>query len=120
MAHLVELKTLIDERGSLTVLEKILPFTIKRIFFIHDVSAQRGGHSHRKTKMAFICLSGSCRIHVQTLEQNIEFHLTKPSQCLILNPSDWHIMDQFTTHATLAVLASEEYDKDDYVLEPYR
>jgi dTDP-4-dehydrorhamnose 3,5-epimerase-like enzyme len=120
VAQLVDLKTMHDQRGSLTVLEKILPFSIKRVFFIHNVSAPRGGHGHRKTQMAFVCVSGSCRILVQTPERNFEFQLTKPSQCLVLEPTDWHLMDQFTEHATLVVMASEDYDENDYVREPYR
>ena len=120
MPQLVELKTMTDPRGSLSVIEKILPFDIKRIFFIYGVSAPRGGHGHRRTQMAMVCLSGSCRVLVQTPEKNMEFYLNNPSQCLILEPRDWHTMDQFTTHASLVVMASEDYDKNDYITEPYR
>ena len=120
MAKLIDLKTIMDARGSLTVIEKVLPFAIQRVFFIHDVNAPRGGHGHRKTQMALICVSGSCRVSVQTTEKNLEFQLDQPSKCLILQPSDWHSMDQFTENATLVVLASENYDKDDYIHEPYR
>jgi WxcM-like, C-terminal len=50
MAHLINLKTFCDQRGNLTVIEKIIPFDIKRIFYIYGVdSSVRGKHRHKKT-----------------------------------------------------------------------
>lgn len=50
MAHIIDLKTFTDNRGNLTVIEKVLPFDIKRIFYIYGVDdSVRGGHRHHKT-----------------------------------------------------------------------
>ena len=84
MAVLIELKTITDPRGSLTVIENVLPFVMQRVFFIYDVSAARGGHGHRRTQIALVCVSGSCRVLVQSVEKNFEFFLDAPSKCLIL------------------------------------
>ena len=35
MAHLMDLKTFTDKRGNLTVIEKIIPFEIKRKKFLN-------------------------------------------------------------------------------------
>lgn len=35
MAHIIDLKTFTDDRGNLTVIEKVIPFDIKRIFYIY-------------------------------------------------------------------------------------
>ena len=49
MAHIIDLKTFTDNRGNLTVIEKVLPFDIKRIFYIYGVDdSVRGGHRHHK------------------------------------------------------------------------
>ena len=64
MAHIIELPTFGDDRGNLTVVEKVLPFEIKRFYYIYDVSSQRGGHRHKKTIQALISLGGSCEIYV--------------------------------------------------------
>ena len=37
MAHIIDLKTFTDDRGNLTVIEKVIPFDIKRIFYIYGV-----------------------------------------------------------------------------------
>ena len=120
MARLVNLKTFTDERGNLTVIEKIIPFEIKRIFYIYGVdSSERGRHRHNKTKQAAICLKGSCTIFNNDGKNEEVFLLDKPYKCLILEPKDWHIMCDFTSDAILMVLASEYFEQNDYIFEPY-
>jgi hypothetical protein len=122
MAYILDLKTFTDFRGNLTVVEKILPFEIKRVFYIYGVdSSIRGNHRHKKTIQAAIALKGSCRISSQSKndEPILDFTLNDPSKCLILNPVDYHWMDNFTTDCILMVFASEYYDINDYVTEPY-
>ena len=121
MAYLIDLKTFIDVRGNLTVIEKTIPFEIKRIFYIYGVDQSvRGGHRHKTTIQAAICLKGSCRIYNHDGHDEKYFMLDQPSKCLILQTSDWHTMDQFTPDAILMVLASEYFDQQDYIFEPYK
>ena len=120
MANLIDLKTHTDQRGNLTVIEKVLPFDIKRIFYIYGVDTSiRGGHRHIKTYQAAICIQGSCRINNSNLKQSSHYLLDHPSKCLIIDPEDWHTMDQFTPNTILMVLASEYYDAKDYIYKPY-
>ena len=121
MAQLIDLKTFTDKRGNLTVIEKVIPFDIKRIFYIYGVDQSiRGGHRHKKTIQAAICIQGSCRINNDDGTTRSVFLLSKPNECLILHPRDWHTMDNFTENAILMVLASEYFDANDYIFEPYR
>jgi dTDP-4-dehydrorhamnose 3,5-epimerase-like enzyme len=120
MAYLIDLKTFTDKRGNLTVIEKTIPFEIKRIFYIYGVdSSVRGGHRHHKTIQAAICIQGTCHINNDDGKSNTEFLLDKPNKCLILEPRDWHTMDNFSEDAILMVLASEYFDQKDYIFEPY-
>ena len=55
MAHLIDLQTFTDKRGNLTVIEKVIPFDIKRVFYIYGVDdSTRGGHRHHNTIQAAI------------------------------------------------------------------
>ncbi len=120
MAYILDLKTFTDKRGNLTVVEKVIPFNIKRIFYIYGVDdSVRGGHRHKTTFQAAICLKGACHIQNNSGEKEEEFILDAPNKCLILEPKDWHKMDHFTTDAILMVLASEYFDPNDYIFEPY-
>lgn len=122
MAHIIDLKTFTDSRGNLTVIEKVLPFDIKRVFYIYGVDdSVRGNHRHKKTIQAAISLQGYCKIHNQSgVGKPIEtFVLDTPSKCLILEPEDYHWMDEFSKDNILMVFASEYFEKDDYIYEPY-
>lgn len=120
MAYLIQLKTHHDKRGNLTVIEKEIPFPIKRIFYIYGVdNSVRGKHRHHKTIQAAICIKGSCKIFNDDGTRQEEFLLDSPEKCLILEPRDWHQMYDFSSDAVLLVLASEYFDPNDYIYEPY-
>jgi len=120
MARILDLKTFTDERGNLTVIEKVIPFDIKRIFYIYGVdSSVRGGHRHHKTIQAAISICGRCTIYNDDNHEEQIFELDQPNKCLILEPTDWHKMYNFSPDAILMVLASEHFNPDDYIFEPY-
>ena len=122
MSNFIDLFTFTDARGNITVIEKVIPFEIKRIFYIYGVDKSvRGRHRHKKTIQAAISIQGKCRI---TNKSGIgfpfeEFILDSPSKCLILEPEDFHWMDNFTSDCILMVLASEYFDPNDYIFESY-
>ena len=121
MAHLISLKTFTDKRGNLTVIEKSIPFDIKRIFYIYGVDESiRGGHRHKKTIQAATCLKGSCIISNNDNSKKEEFVMDSPDKCLILETKDWHQMHSFSRDAILMVLASEYFSESDYIFENYR
>lgn len=121
MAYQIDLKTFTDQRGNLTVIEKIIPFDVKRIFYIYGVDdSVRGGHRHHTTIQAAICLKGSCTIYSHDGIGEDTFILDAPHKCLILETQDWHQMYDFTPDAILMVLASEYFDPADYIYEPYK
>lgn len=121
MAYLLNLKTFTDKRGNLTVVEKVIPFDIKRIFYIYGVDdSVRGGHRHIKTIQAAFCLKGSCVISNDDNEKQEDFVLDSPDKCLILEPKDWHQMHSFTEDTILMVLASEYFEPEDYIYEKYQ
>lgn len=120
MAYIVDLKTFTDKRGNLTVIENILPFQIKRIFYIYGVDESvRGGHRHHKTIQAAICIKGKCKVYNHDGEKDEVFYLDKPYKCVILEPKDWHKMYDFSKDAILMVLASENFDEKDYIFYSY-
>lgn len=108
-----------DERGGLTVLEKILPFDIRRAYWIYNAAGQtRGGHRHHETRQALVAVSGEVTVYMNDGKQMREVLLSHPGQCLLVEPEDWHSMT-FGDNAVLLVLASHPYDKNDYINEAY-
>lgn len=121
MSYSIDLTTFTDKRGKLTVIEKVIPFDIKRVFYIYGVDdSVRGGHRHHKTIQAAICIQGSCIISNNDGETRTEYVLDSPNKCLILETKDWHQMHHFTNDAILMVFASEYYEAEDYIFENYQ
>ena len=119
MPELINLPTHIDSRGDLTVIEKCLPFDAQRIYYIYNSTIQRGGHRHKETIQALICVFGSVDVYVHDGESEQTITLNSPNQCLIVNPQDWHTMQNGSRETVLLVLASHHYNQEDYVDEPY-
>ena len=89
MAKLIQINTKSDNRGSLSIIEnnKDIPFDINRVFYIYNVpdrNIERGGHRHKKTRMALICLNGSCIIENNDGENSQKFVLDSADKCLLL------------------------------------
>ena len=102
------------------MIERAIPFDIKRIFYIYGVDDSiRGGHRHHKTVQAAVCIRGKCVVFNDDGQNTVEFVLDTPAKCLILEPKDWHQMYGFSEDAILMVLASEFYDEKDYIFDRY-
>jgi dTDP-4-dehydrorhamnose 3,5-epimerase-like enzyme len=120
MAEIIKLPTHIDSRGSLTVIEKVLPFEIKRVYYIYNCNdLLRGGHRHKKTIQALICIKGSCSVRWNNGKTRDSVILNSPDELLLVMPEDYHTMSEFSKDSILLVLASEYYDKNDYIGEDY-
>lgn len=119
MSQIIKLPTFTDNRGSLTVVENILPFEVKRTYFIYDAQGQRGGHRHKQAIQALVCINGSCDIYINDGQTEKTVPLNHANDCLILEPKDWHTMDNFSQGSVLLVFSSEYYDVEDYIDESY-
>ena len=119
MARLIELPTFADGRGELSVLETAVPFAVRRVYFIHHARGLRGGHRHRTNVQFLVAVAGSVQIHVNNGKEKRDYRLAHPRQGLLLETSDWHTMDKFSPDCVLLVLASQPYDVNDYIDEPY-
>lgn len=108
-----------DDRGQLIAIEegRDLPFDVKRVYYIYDTlpGVRRGFHAHRCLQQILICVSGSCKIHLDNGFDTAEVLLDKPSEGLYIANDMWREMYDFSPDAVLLVLASEYYDEADYI-----
>ncbi|MCS6956009.1 MAG: FdtA/QdtA family cupin domain-containing protein, partial [Candidatus Calescibacterium sp.] len=119
MSKIIELPLFSDERGKLVVIEKVLGFDIKRIYFIYDIKGLRGGHRHLKTKQALLCIKGKCKVYIENPDGKLNIILDSPTKCILLEPEDWHTIESMEKDTVILVIASEYYDKSDYITERY-
>lgn len=108
-----------DERGQLIALEefKDIPFDIKRVYYIYETKegVRRGFHAHKCLEQILICVSGSCKIHLDDGTETAEVELNDPTEGLYISNATWREMYDFSPDAVLLVLASELYDEKDYI-----
>lgn len=115
----LDLPTFNDPRGSLTVLEKALPFSVVRTYWIYGADGQtRGGHRHRHTRQALVAVSGTVSVYMNNGIASDTIVLDEPGRCLLVEPKDWHTMT-FGPGAVLLVMSSHPYDRSEYIDEPY-
>jgi dTDP-4-dehydrorhamnose 3,5-epimerase-like enzyme len=116
---IINLPTFSDAKGNLTVLESKLPFQIVRTYWIYGADGHtRGGHRHVRTRQGLIAISGQVSIYMNDGTHQELVELEKPSQCLLVEPKDWHTMT-FGPGSVLMVLSSHGYDRSEYIDEPY-
>lgn len=110
-----------DKRGNLTFIEGIrhIPFEIRRIYYLYDVPGgeSRAGHAHKNLHQVFISMSGSFDLHLDDGSLKKTFHLNRSYYGVYVCPMIWRDLDNFSTGSTCMVLASEEFDEDDYIRE---
>jgi hypothetical protein len=121
MATFINLQTVQNPKGKLTVFERLIPRGIKRVFYIYDPTEEvRGGHRHEKCTHALTCPVGSCKVYVHNGVSEQVYHLDSPEKCLILDPKDWREMYDFEQGTVLLCMSNEYYSPDDYIIEPYK
>lgn len=108
-----------DRKGNLTVVENgvTLPFDVKRVYYLYDVPGgeSRGSHAHRELEQLIIAASGSFKVTLDDGKNKKTFFLNRPYQGLYIKPGMWRDLEDFSSGAVCLVLASELYDKKDYI-----
>ena len=104
--------------GSLSFVEKkIIPFPIKRVYYLYDVplNGERGGHAHKNLFQVLIALNGSFELLLDDGEKTKKIVLDRPDIGLYIPNGIWREMNKFSKNSVCLVLASEDYDENDYI-----
>lgn len=98
-------------------LDKHVPFAIKRIYTLLRMQpgAVRGAHAHRTLRQVVVALAGSCRVRLDDGKSVVNATLDDPAEGLLLEPTVWHEMSDFSPDCVLLVLVAEHYDESDYI-----
>lgn len=113
----IELAQSADERGVLTSIESgvDIPFATQRVFFISDVSGDRGNHAHRFTNQLLVSVSGSFTVDVSTGGATTSFEMRSRTRALFLPRMTWVRLYGFSPDAVCLVLADTSYAESGYI-----
>ena len=116
---IVNFNEITDHRGKMIPIEypKQLEFPLKRIYYIFDVKdgVRRGYHSHNDLEQILIAVHGKVKVLIKTPYEEEIVELDSPNKGLYIGPMIWREMFDFKNEAVLVVLASHEYDENDYI-----
>lgn len=115
---IIDIPKISDPRGNLSVIEKdCIPFKFKRVYYLYDVpsDAYRGGHAHKEQLEFLIALSGSFDVILDDGKNRSKLMLNKPNKGLLIPAGIWRELDNFSSGTVCLVLASDEFDENDYI-----
>lgn len=115
---IINIRKYTDNRGYLSVIEGDLdiPFEIKRIYYLYNVPEEaRGAHAHKQLQQLMVATSGSVHVTMDDGREKKTFVLDKPWKGLLVVPGLWRTLTDFSGGAVCMVLASENYNADDYI-----
>lgn len=107
-----------DVDGTLGVLEFTnLDFTPRRLFWLTDIpaSASRANHAHRTCIQLLICFSGTLKARVTRRDSGTSETSLHAGDSIVIRPLEWLELDDFSSGAVLGVIASEPFDKNEYI-----
>lgn len=115
---LIELPKISDPRGNLTFVEggRHVPFDIKRVFYLYDVPGgeARAGHALKTCYQLVTAVMGSFDLILDDGTNRKKFTLNRAYQAVLIPPTIWRELENFSSGAVCMVLASEPYSADAY------
>lgn len=119
MIEVTNLPKILDPRGNLSFIQENdqVPFTIKRVYWIYDVPGGefRGSHAFKETEEMIIALSGSFDVVLNDGEKESRYSLNRSYYGLFIPKMAWRKIENFSTNSLALILASTEYNANDYI-----
>ena len=108
----IDLPSNVDPRGMLTSIEGGLdvPFEIKRIFYMHHIITERGGHAHTDTEQVVIAAAGCFNMDLSDGTHTQTYTLDDPRRGVYTPRMVFIKLYDFSPRAVCLVLASTHYD----------
>ena len=116
---LVDIPTFTDERGAISVLDKELPFQVKRVFWLHHIKEgkDRGAHALLDSNEIMVAVHGSFVVDLDDGNNKTSILLDEPSKGLMIRPGIWFRTHSYKNEGVSLILAEEEYAHDKYTYD---
>lgn len=116
---LIDVSTFTDDRGAISVMDKDLPFDVKRVFWLHHIKEgkDRGAHALLDSSEIMIAIHGSFIVDLDDTVNKASILLNDPSKGLMIKPGIWFRTHSYKEDGVSLILASEEYARDKYTYD---
>ena len=108
-----------DERGLLVPIEirDYADWQVKRVYYLTDVVAARGGHAVKGEKKIYVCQKGCVKARLHDGEKWHEFELNGPSEAILMDGMCFRDFYDFSLDAVLMAISSVNYVPEDYIYD---
>ena len=116
---LVDVHTFNDESGAISVMDKELPFQVKRVFWLHHIKdgKDRGAHALLDSSEIMVAVHGSFIVDLDDTLNKTSVLLDDPSKGLMIRPGIWFRTHSYKEDGVSLILAEEEYARDKYTYD---
>lgn len=116
---IIDVPTFTDERGAISVLDKELPFQVKRVFWLHHINEgkDRGAHALLDSSEIIVAVHGSFVIDLDDTMTQTSILLNNPSKGLIIRPGIWFRTHSYKEEGVSLIIAEEEYARNKYTYD---
>lgn len=116
---LVNVPTFTDDRGAISVMDKELPFQVRRVFWLHHITEgkDRGAHVLLDSSEIMVAIHGSFVVDLDDIENKTSIVLDSPEKGIIIRPGIWFRTHSYANDGVSLILAEEEYARDKYTYD---
>ena len=117
--QIIDIPTLIDFRGAISVMDKELPFQVKRVFWLHHITEgkDRGAHALLGSSEIMVAVHGSFIVDLDDAINKTSILLNDPTKGLMIKPGIWFHTHSYNDDGVSLILAEEEYARDKYTYD---
>ena len=117
--ELIDIPTFTDERGAISVMDKELPFEVKRVFWLHHIAEgkDRGAHALLDSEEIMVAVHGSFVVDLDDTVNKTSILLDNPNKGLMIRPGIWFRTHSYQDDGVSLILASEEYARNKYTYD---
>lgn len=116
---IINIPTFTDERGTISVLDKELPFQVRRVFWLHHIAdgKDRGEHALLDSTEIIVAVHGSFVVDLDDTVNKTSVLLDSPDKGLVIRPGIWFRTHSYKNNGVSLILAEEEYSRDKYTYD---
>lgn len=114
--NIIDIPTFTDERGAISVMDKELPFQVRRVFWLHHIvdGKDRGEHALLDSTEIIVAVHGSFVVDLDDTVSKTNVLLDSPDKGLVIRPGIWFRTHSYKEDGVSLILAEEEYSRDKY------
>lgn len=122
-AFIIDIPEHIEADGRLLVVEGqgVVPFEIKRLFWVRDVvlGGRRGEHATKKTRLILVPVFGNLKVDVDDGNEVKTFVLDKPTQGLYIDEMLWRTMYDFSPDCVVEAICDRPFEAGNETIDDY-